>query len=354
MGHEFPEIVNWQSTSSDILTEHAIYLFTILCSIICLFASRRRLAKQVTIWGWTTAIVVIPIAIAATEPRLDPDSASSHWQFFATYTLVFWGISIAGMLRIHQKLLQNEQKSRLGCAFEVLAFLAGTWVFFFIGPYIGPSREAANRSQCKSNLKQIGIALHNYHEVYGHLPKSAVGKPAVSWRVHALPFFDHYEIYEAYEQAEAWDSDSNGPFTNQQIYQLTCPSSEAAQDRLGRYFTHYARVESAGTIGNKDWSGKFSDMTDGTSNTLAVVEAAGLNIVWTEPRDSVVSDDNLGINLTGPTPKESSALISAWHRGGGNVLLADGSVRYLRHNIDPSVLKALTTVDGGESVPEQY
>ena len=113
-------------------------------------------------------------------------------------------------------------------------------------------------------------------------------------------------------------------------------------------------VYGAGTFGNKGWSGKLSDMADGTSNTLAVVEATGLNIVWTEPRDSQVSGDNLGINLTGPTPTESSALISAWHRGGGHVLLADGSVRYLRHDIDPAVLKALTTVNGGESLPEQY
>lgn len=350
MGHEFPEVVNWQSTSSDVLAEHAIYLFTILCSILCLLSSRRWLAKQVTIWGWTIAIVVIPIAIAATEPRLDPDIASSHWPYFATYILVFWGVSIAGMMEIHRKLRQSEQKSQLGCAFEVLVILGGIWGFFFLAASVGTPKEAARRSQCKSNLKQIGIALFNSHDIYDQFPKSAAGNPAVSWRVHALPFLDHVEIYDSYHQAEAWDSDSNVPFAKQQIYHLTCPSSEASQDRLGRYFTHYAMVEGAGTFGNKDWSGKLSDMTDGNSNTLAVVEAAGLNIVWTEPRDSKVSDSNLGINLTGPTPTESLALISAWHRGGGHVLLADGSVHILSQNIDPSVLKALTTVNGNDSI----
>lgn len=109
-------------------------------------------------------------------------------------------------------------------------------------------------------------------------------------------------------------------------------------------------VEGVGTFGDKNWSSKLSEMTDGTSNTLAVVEAAGLNIVWTEPRDSKVSHSNLGINLTGPTPTESSALISAWHRGGGHVLMADGAARILSHNIDPAVLKALTTVNGNDSI----
>lgn len=210
--------------------------------------------------------------------------------------------------------------------------------------------EGSYRAQCKSNLKQIGVALHNFNDVYDHFPKSVAGEPAVSWRVHTLPFLDHVEMYESYDQTEAWGSASNGPFTKRQIYHLTCPSSEAAQDRLGRYFTHYAMVEGAGTFGNEDWAGKLSEMTDGTANTLAVVEAAGLNIVWTEPRDSEVSDNNLGINLTGPKPDESPALISAWHRGGGHVLMADGATRFLHHNIDPKVLEALTTVNGDDSI----
>lgn len=259
--------------------------------------------------------------------------------------------SVSGMWTTHQRLKQQSNHSSF--EFIVACFFIFGCCFFLALPACVTPREAVRRSQCKSNLKQIGTALHNYHDAFSHLPKSAAGKPAVSWRVHALPFLDHPEIYDTYDQAEAWDSDSNGPFTKQRIYHLTCPSSEVVQDTLGRYFTHYAMVEGAGTFGNKDWSGKFSEMTDGTSNTLAVVEAAGLNIVWTEPRDSQVSDNNLGINLTGPTPTESPALISAWHRSGGHVLMADGAARFLSHNIDPNVLKALTTVNGDDSVEDR-
>ena len=350
MGHEFPKLVNWQSTSSDIMTEHAVYLFMILCSIICLFASRRWPAKQVAIWGWTIAIVVMPIAIAATEPRLDPDIASSHWSYFATYTLVFWGISIVGMLQIHRKLRRSEQKSQLGCAFEVLGMLGGMWGFIFLAPYMGTPKEAGHRSQCKSNLRQIGIALHNFHEVHGHLPASGKGEPPVSWRVHALPYLDNPDLFETYDQTLAWNSDKNTVIAKQRNEQLTCPSTQTTKDTLDRWYTHYAMVSGQKTIGDRQNPRSFSDFTDGTSNTLAVVEAAGLNIVWTEPRDSEVSDGNLGINLTGPTPTESPALISAWHRGGGHVLMADGAAKFLSHNIDPKVLKALTTVDGDDSI----
>lgn len=253
------------------------------------------------------------------------------------------------MRMTYRRLKAENKASSFDFAFQ--CFLLGIYGFFFVlvPSHVQP-REASHRSQCKSNLKQIGVALHNFHDVYGNFPKSAAGQPAVSWRVHALPFLDHHEFYESYDHAKAWDSDTNAPLAKQQIYQLTCPSSEAAQDRLGRYFTHYAMVEGAGTFGNEDWSGKFSETTDGTSNTLAVVEAAGLNIVWTEPRDSEVSDNNLGINLTGPNPDESPALISAWHRGGGHVLMADGAAKFLSHDIDPIVLKALTTVDGDDSI----
>ena len=304
-----------------------------------------------TIWGWTIAIVAMPIAIAATEPRLDPDIASSHWPYFATYTVVFWGISIAGMMQIHRKLRQSEQKSQLGCAFEVLAILGGMWGFTLLLTHAGGTpREAARRSQCKYNLKQIGIALHNFHEVHGHLPGSGAGAPPISWRIHALPYLDNPDLFETYDQTLAWNSDKNELIAKQRIEQLTCPSTQTTKDTLDRWYTHYAMVSGQKTIGDHQDPRSFSDFADGTSNTLAVVEAAGLNIVWTEPRDSEVSYGNLGINLTGPNPDESPALISAWHRGGGHVLLADGSVRYVSDDIDPKVLKALTTVDGNDSI----
>lgn len=351
MGHEFPAEVNWNSTQVEIITVHVAVALLVIESIVFLWLSRRWPAKQSNLWIWALAMIAAPFAVFMIPAPLDPISKSAVWSFLAGCTVVIWLAGLTAMRNIHRRLLLNEEKSSFGCvttllvAVEIFVGLPMTSIMTNTTP-----REASRRSQCKSNLKHIGIALHNYHDVYGHLPKPAAGIPAVSWRVHALQFLDHYEIYDAYNQAEAWDSDTNAPLAKQQVYELTCPSSESSQDRLGRYFTHYAMVEGAGTFGDKDWSSKFTDFTDGTSNTLAVVEAAGLNIVWTEPRDSKVSDSNLGINLTGPTPTESPALISAWHRGGGHVLMADGAVRLLRHDIDPAVLKALTTVNGNDSI----
>ncbi len=91
-------------------------------------------------------------------------------------------------------------------------------------------------------------------------------------------------------------------------------------------------------------------MTDGLANTLAVTEATGLNIVWTEPRDAELGRNPLGINLAGDETSASRGIASSWHEGLVNAAMADGSVRSLSENIDPQVLKALTTISGGEPV----
>ena len=150
------------------------------------------------------------------------------------------------------------------------------------------------------------------------------------------------------------DSDKNNVIAKQNIQHLNCPSNAITKDACDRWYTHYAMIDGKQTIGDHQGPISFIDFTEDRSNTRLVVEAAGLNIVWTEPRDSVVFADNLGVNLTGPTPTTSTAVISAWHDGGGHALLADGTVRFLYSGIDPTVLKALTTVDDGESLPRQY
>src|SRR5260370_743998 len=80
----------------------------------------------------------------------------------------------------------------VGCAFAALVVCGGVVIALLL-PQTS-SREPARRSQCKNNLKQIGLALHNYHDVYGSFPPAyfvdASGKPMHSWRVLILPFLD--------------------------------------------------------------------------------------------------------------------------------------------------------------------
>ena len=349
MGHEFPLEVNWNSTRIDILTVYGLSLLLVVGVIACCFLSKRWAAKQptVSVWAWALAMVGAPMAVYLLSARLDPNTRTAAEPFLASYVVVFWLAGLSGMLTTHQRLKQQNNHS----SFEFIVACFFVFGFFFLTiPACVDSLEAARRSQCKYNLKQIGVALLNFHDVLGHCPASAKGEPPVSWRVHALPYLDNVDLFETYDQTLTWDSDENDEIAKQRINALNCPSAKTMQDDRDRWFTHYAMVTGEGTMGGNRSQRSFDQFSDGVSNTLAVVEAAGLNIVWTEPRDSHVADEKLGVNLTGPTARTSPALISAWHRGGGHAAFADGSVHFLSHDIDPTVLKALTTIDGGDSV----
>jgi len=93
----------------------------------------------------------------------------------------------------------------IGCLFTLAALL--------LMPAIRSASEAARRSQCTNNLKYIGIALWNYHEVHGCLPPAAItdkdGKPLLSWRVAILPYSEHEKLYAKFHLDEPWDSPHN-------------------------------------------------------------------------------------------------------------------------------------------------
>jgi len=95
----------------------------------------------------------------------------------------------------------------------------------------------------------------------------------------------------------------------------------------------------------------LKDVTDGVSNTLAIVEACGLPVVWTEPRDVDLAEQRVGVNLPGDQPGRSRGVVSSYHPQGGHVAMADGSVRFMSADIDPGVLRALLSATGGEPPP---
>ena len=80
-------------------------------------------------------------------------------------------------------------------------------------PAVQQAREAARRSQCLNNLKQLGLALHNYHDTFNAFPARAnydeSGNSLLSWRVHLLPYLEQNELYEQFHLDEPWDSEHN-------------------------------------------------------------------------------------------------------------------------------------------------
>jgi prepilin-type processing-associated H-X9-DG protein len=88
---------------------------------------------------------------------------------------------------------------------------------------------------------------------------------------------------------------------------------------------------------------RFDQITDGTSNTLMVTEACGQGIVWTDPRDVDVGRHPIAVNAPGSRSGRSPGILSSYHPSGAQVAMADGSVQYIPANIDPEVLRRLTT-----------
>lgn len=195
-------------------------------------------------------------------------------------------------------------------------------------------RDAAERMKSSNNLKQFGLAVHNSHDTFGvfpfqHRPKEQA-HPGLSWRVAILPFVEQDNLYREFHLDEPWDSEHNKKLIEKmpKIY-APPPGVEA---KAGQ--TYYRMFDGPGTMYRMK---AIADVTDGTSNTLMVVEA-GEPVIWTKP-------DELPYDPDKPLPK-----LGGHFPGGFNALLGDGSVRFIRKGIDEKTLRALITANGGEPV----
>jgi prepilin-type processing-associated H-X9-DG protein len=222
----------------------------------------------------------------------------------------------------------------------VLLMCCGVLIALLL-PAVQQAREAARRTQCKNNLKQIGLALHNYHDTYQLFPAAHLnglqGEPKLSWRVSILPYIDEGPRFNAYQFGEAWDGPSNSRLLNPLPQVYSCPSHSAP----GNTNTSYATITGDHSILGDGVCVKMREVTDGSSNTLMVIEACQLNIPWMKPQDI---DAKTFTKIGDPNG------VSSKHLGGVNVLLADGSVRFISNNVDPKVVQALITRDAGDVV----
>ena len=186
------------------------------------------------------------------------------------------------------------------------------------------------------------MAVATYESAKGHLPPAFVygpeDKPSHSWRVLILPQIEQQAVYQKYRFEEPWD----GP-NNTQLAGLM-PIQYAFRDtKLPAISTNYLAVVGKETI----WPGaegrKRDDITDGSSNTILIVENNGLGVHWMEPRDLAFATMNFQLD----TPDG----ISSWYEAPA-VVMADGSVRRLLKGMSADALRAALTVNGGENIAE--
>jgi prepilin-type processing-associated H-X9-DG protein len=229
-------------------------------------------------------------------------------------------------------------------------------------PAVQQAREAARRSQSKNNLKQMGLALHNYHDTHNQFPAATVEneklKPEerLSWQAEVLPYLDQAPLYNQIDFDKGWEGEGNLGLLKNQIPVFLNPGLPIdPKAKVG--LTHYVGLAGIGKDGpllkvNDAGAGIFGydrgcnirDITDGTSNTIAISEAIKDLGGWGVGGKSTVRALTEKPYIKGP-----DGLGGPW-RGGMHVLFADGSVRFISENVNDDLLEKLTTIAGGEVV----
>lgn len=239
--------------------------------------------------------------------------------------------------------VNNTSTQRKGLSvIQLLAVLAilGVLVALFL-PATRSARPAAYRTQCKNNLKQIGLALHNYHDTYHAFPPAYTvdenGKPLHSWRTLILPFVDQESLYNKLDLSKPWDDPANAEAFKARIPVYQCPSSPAD---VSPAHTTYMAVVTTNSCLRPTEPRLMSDITDNHGETLMVIEVNHDHAVhWMSPTDA---DESLILGL-GPETKQA-------HSGGMNAAYVDGSVMFLSAASSSADRLARISIAGGEQV----
>ncbi len=269
------------------------------------------------IWLTIIAVSLVPIAI---------------WQLEGILPALLIGISLT---------LVYKRATQLLIAFWLMVVILGVLVPAY------PDRRPARRISCLNNLRQIQLAILNYHDAHGHFPPAytvdANGKPLHSWRTLILPYIEEYARYDQIDFSKPWNDPVNARLASPIPSVYRCPSDK--QLKSGDVTTSYVAVIGAATMwrsGGKPVS--ISDITDGISNTICVVESNANRINWMSPNDILYSQ------LIAQIQKGNCDLLSSQHPGGAQVSLADGSCRYVSRTVPEDMISAALTINGGEIV----
>lgn len=296
-------------------------------------------------WG-LAALISYGVLFFGICPHSIYDNNLWNWPIITATTAVsIAGITIC-LAKVYVGGTTREKREWIGGTL-ISGFLVWLILMICFLPSEVYRRSESSRTQCKYNLKQVGLAMHNYHDADQHFPAAASGTPPVSWRVTLLPYLDQVATYNQYDKKLAWTDGTNRTLVMQRLGVYSCPSNYLPQTSEGFYCSAYSMLTGPQTIGGNPNGTRLRDIMDGSSNTAMIVEACGAEIAWSEPRDVNIDQQPLGINFHSQRNGHSASLMSGYHMG-AHLLLCDGGVRWLAANTDPTVLQKLVKIDDAE------
>ena len=207
-------------------------------------------------------------------------------------------------------------------------------------PAVPPAHE-----QAQKNLTQLGIALHNFHDANGAFPLGVYDKSGkalgLSWRVAVLPFMDQAALYKQFKLDEPWDSEHNKKLIPQMPKVYAPPAATTPGHTYYRGFTGkdmlFTPPARPGQPGMVALGRRFVEISDGSANTAAAVEAAEA-VPWTKP-------DALDVD-----PKEITKTVGGAVDGAFYALRCDGSVAKVKKTITAATLRDFAVINDGRNV----
>ena len=269
-------------------------------------------------------------------------------------------------------------------------------------PAVQQAREAARRTQCRNNMHQIAIALHNYHDAHQCFPIGDMGYASGmyhggyvgciqqgAWPVAILPLIDEAALYNSINLEDNATSPANRTSSAQVLAQYLCPSNPNPAQLRNQGLIHYLGNYGSGTsmydtrtrvngvllTWDRAPTVRITDISDGTSNTFLLGEAGLAGDIdlfgdarhnfWSEAcgrcncnnvRPVVMSTCfriNAPIEETGGTGNQRHHAFGSYHEGGCFFAFCDGQVRFISENIDTTTYRALSTRDNNEVIDDE-
>lgn len=304
--------------------------------------------------------------------------------------------------------MKNYQAKRRGFTLiELLVVIAIIAILIaLLLPAVQQAREAARRTTCKNNMKQLGLALHNYHDVHRTFPSGWIavsasphmahdGLNGAGWGTMILPYLEQAPLYGKFDSKFAIEDPVNADFLKEILPSWQCPSDPKPnmwqilhEDGSGTVLADLPTANYIASFGTEELDGcegaagtapvsssgqcigdgmfyhnskvAIRNITDGTTNTLMLGERrTDVTLGWFSTWPGMVSEGDAAFQrIQGSADHVPNAPnghfddFSSHHTGGAQFCLGDGSVRFVSENVDHGVYQSLATIQGGEVVGE--